>query len=79
MKAEAPARPEPLPCAFPHCALPGIHRVRLGPHNWTNVCTRHDVEIRTKEARDWLREAGLERRPGETTKDWTARTLKFLL
>jgi hypothetical protein len=64
-------------CCFAMCPAPAIMRVRTKT-GWANVCEKHEIEIRNREVRQWLRSVGLEREPGESMKAWMARTIAWL-
>lgn len=68
---------DPLPqvqCCFAMCQTRATMRIRTKT-GWANVCPEHDIELHNREAKDWLRENGLERQPGESMREWTSRAL----
>lgn len=61
-------------CSFAMCQSPAMMRVRTKT-GWANVCDPHDVELKTREAKEWLKEEGIDRQPGESMREWVTRTM----
>lgn len=65
-------------CSFAMCPTPAIMHARTRT-GWANVCGPHDIELKTREANDWMRAQGIDRQPGETMRDWMTRSLAHVI